>query len=279
MKKIMLALDAAQININTIDFASYIANLTHSKLTGIFLEYLEREHVPVMNNLRGIQYSDTIPEAEISENNDLRRLCEENIHLFKEACKKKEINFSIHRDRGVPIEEIIIESRFADLLIVDAEMSFQTKYEKTPSGFVKEVLAKSECPVVIAPFTLQDVDEIVFAYDGSPSSVFAIKQFTYLFPEFSDKKITILQVNEKEDLPIINNHQIGELLQMHYSGIGFSFLHGKASDQLFSYLAFKNNAFVVMGAFGRSILSTFFRHSTAELVIKTNNLPVFIAHH
>jgi nucleotide-binding universal stress UspA family protein len=35
----------------------------------------------------------------------------------------------------------------------------------------------------------------------------------------------------------------------------------------------------VMGAFGRSMLSGFFKHSTAELIIKTVNLPVFVAHH
>jgi hypothetical protein len=34
-----------------------------------------------------------------------------------------------------------------------------------------------------------------------------------------------------------------------------------------------------MGAFGRSMLSDFFKHSTAELIVKTINLPVFIAHH
>ncbi len=185
----------------------------------------------------------------------------------------------MHLDKGVPVWEIISESRFAELLIVDPEMSFGGKNEGVPTGFIKEVLAKSECPVVIAPFSFYGTEEILFAYDGSKSSLFAIKQFTYLFPELTDKKVTILQVNENEDGPVIEKEKIGELLQMHYSSIGFHTLYGKASDELYNYLLGKKNIFVVMGAFGRGMLSGFLKHSTAELVVKTINLPIFIAHH
>ena len=38
MKKILVAIHAKQINANVFDFACYIAKLTHSKLTGVFLE-------------------------------------------------------------------------------------------------------------------------------------------------------------------------------------------------------------------------------------------------
>ncbi len=37
-KKILLAMDAMNLNTNVIDFGCYIARLTHSRLTGIFLE-------------------------------------------------------------------------------------------------------------------------------------------------------------------------------------------------------------------------------------------------
>lgn len=279
MKKIILALDAAQINTKTIDFACYIARLTDSKLTGIFLENFAGRELSVMKNSRGSQYAHVVLETEISENDRHATLCELNLHLFQEACKKQYVNCSMHLDRGVPIEEIIIESRFADLVIVDPEISFRKKDEKLPTGFVKDLLVRSVCPVVIAPSNPQDIDEILFAYDGKPSSLFAIKQFTYLFPEFSGKKITIVRVIEKGDSAAINNCPVRELLQIHYPQIEFMFLHGKAGEQLFQYLAFRKNTFVVMGAFGRTMLSTFFRRSTAELVIKANNVPVFIAHY
>jgi hypothetical protein len=162
---------------------------------------------------------------------------------------------------------------------VDPEMSFGGTGGGMPTRFIKEVLAKSECPVVIAPFSFYGIDEVLFAYDGSASSVFAIKQFIYLFPELADKKVTILQVLENDNETIVEKEKIGELLQQHYSNIGFQSLHGKAGDELFGHLIKKKNVFVVMGAFGRGMFSGFFKHSTGELIIKTINLPVFIAHH
>jgi hypothetical protein len=47
----------------------------------------------------------------------------------------------------------------------------------------------------------------------------------------------------------------------------------------YRYLLEKKNVLVVTGAFGRSTLSDLFKHSTAELLVKTIDLPVFISHH
>jgi hypothetical protein len=88
----------------------------------------------------------------------------------------------LHRDRSLPASELLAESRYADLLIVDAQTSFERQYEGIPSDFARQILKESECPVVIAPQTFTEIDEIVFAYDCSASSMFAIKQFTHLIP-------------------------------------------------------------------------------------------------
>ena len=180
--------------------------------------------------------------------------------------------------RGIGLNGIIEASRFADLLIADPEITLEDKPEGMPTGPVKELLMKCECPVILAPFSFYGTDELIFAYDGSASSVFALKQFTYLFPGFTHKKITLLQVEEKEGEPVAASRDIGEWLKMHYASVSFLILKGKADNELFNYLVKKKNAFVVMGAFGRPSVSVFFRHSTADLVMKTINLPLFITH-
>jgi nucleotide-binding universal stress UspA family protein len=271
MKRILVAIDANQVNVNMLDFACFIAKLTHSKLTGIFLDKIKAEEP-----LKEMAY---VALGEPAGTSEKVKLFDEGARLFTNACNNRGANCSLHHDEGSPVVDIIIESRFAELLIVDPEMSFKEKKEVIPSGFIKEVLTKSECPVVLAPFSFYGIDEIIFAYDGSPASVFAIKQFIYLFPEFTEKKVTVLQVNEHGDNAFTEKNKIGELLQMHFSSIGFQSMHGKADDEIFGYLLGKKNVFVVMGAFGRSMLSGFFKHSTAELILKTINLPVFIAHH
>lgn len=273
MKKIIVAIDANEVNMHVVDFACYIAKLTHSKLTGVFLsngKAKEISEIPVLQQeAHGGNQQDAAEKIKLFDN---------NTRLFRDACNNRGANCAIHYVE-IAAADIIKETRFAEMIIVDPEMSFNGKLEGVPTGFIKELLAKSECPVVLAPYSFYGIDEILFAYDGSPAAVYAIKQFTYLFPEFTDKKVTVLQVNEIGNDWITEKAKVEEILQLHYSSIGFQQLQGKASDELLGYLMGKKNVFVVMGAFGRSMLSGFFKHRTAEMIIKTVNLPVFVAHH
>jgi hypothetical protein len=274
MKKMLLVIDATYVNTNTLDFACYLASLSHSKLTGVFLDNHLEDAALAISLAYGAPFSGMV----VSGTEQKRSLCKDNISIFREACSKKNISYSIHHDRNVPAEEIIGESRFSDLIILDAKTSFDIKAQEAPTGFVKKVLMEAECPVIVAPECFTAIDEIVFAYDGSASSVFAIKQFTYLFPELDEKKVTLLQINEADSHDVEKRHQVAEWLKSHYSVINIATLNGKMKNVLFGYLAGKKDLIIVMGAFGRSSFSQFLKSSSAEPVIRAVNLPVFIAH-
>ena len=42
---------------------------------------------------------------------------------------------------------------------------------------------------------VNSIDQLVFAYDGMADSIYAIKQFTYLFPELRDTRIVVVSIN------------------------------------------------------------------------------------
>lgn len=277
MKKILLAIDAEHMDTEVIHFACNIARLTHSTLTGIFLSNY-KEEVQMINMVIGMPYVENVVIGNLPDT-ILQQKQAAHIQQFEKTCAVKGVRCQVYcNNSNNPARSIIDESRFADLVILQATMSFEKKLEEVPTGFVKEVLAEAECPVLVAPLSLADIEEVVFAYDGSPSAVFAIKQFTYLFPELTDKRAIVLQVNKDETLPVTEKEKLGKLLRMHYSGIGFHVLQGKPSDELFGYLLGKQNTIVVMGAFGRGWLSGLFKPATADLLLKTLNLPFFITH-
>lgn len=178
----------------------------------------------------------------------------------------------------MPANEIITESRYADLLILSAGTSFNKIYAETPTEFVKDVLRESECPVIIAPNAFDEIEEIIFTTNFNKSSAFAIKQFTYLFPELNDKKATVLHVNEKRICACKEKHNLKEWLQNRYSSIGFEVLNGNSEEELFDYLLNRKKVFVVMGAYGRNAISRFFKPSHADLLIRMLAQPIFITH-
>jgi nucleotide-binding universal stress UspA family protein len=279
MKKILLVGNAANIDTHAVDFACYIAAITHSSLTGLLLqdELLEK---PVMKFTYGMPYIETITAVDKPGYATLKNSINKTIDSFAGACSSKGIKSHVQLyDAEDAVAGVMEESRFADLMLVVPDTSFEKNEAEHPSHFVKEILAGAECPVLVTPRDFTGIDEVVFAYDGSRSAVYAIKQFTYLFPELADKKLQVLQVNEEADLLLTEKEKIADLLKMHYSGIGFHVLHGKPSEALLAYLRSRKNALVVMGAYGRGWLSELFIPSRAGALLKSTPLPFFIAHH
>lgn len=271
MRKILLAIDALNINIPSIDFACYVAAVTKSKLTGVFLENALNEEIAEE------VYATSISENKLSYN-QRQAITEQHIDFFKEVCEKKNVISNIHRDRGIPAGEIIEESRFADLIIIEPDMSFKRKSEGSPSAFVRDILSEAECPVIISSQRFDGINEIVFTYDASKSAVFAIKQFTYLFPEFNNKKITLLEVNKTNDLKTKAKPKIFEWLRNYYNDLHVEILCGTPEEELFKAVFEKRNLLLVMGAYGRNALSSFFKESRAALIVRKTNIPIFIAH-
>ena len=278
MIKILVALDCRVINMKTVDFACYMARVAHSKLTGIFLEEREFEKTPTRKIVLGQPYVETIVASDIPGNEARQKTKLENIQTFKDACENRGIPATVRVDDGIPATEIVRETRFADILIVDATTSFSNKPEASPTDFVKEILTRSECPVIIAPESDGIIEEIIFPCDNSRSAATAIKHFSYLFPEFRNKKLTVLEVKKEETKPDADEGRLNEWLTVHYPKAAYIAIKGDPSDEIFTYLLKRDNIMAVMGSYGRSSLSRLFRPSHAELVTKTMTRPLFISH-
>jgi len=281
MEKILLVIDGKELSMPALEFACYLGRLTKSTITGVFLENHPADQKPVLKTVSGSTSLDWELDETSEEYISKRKLIEATIVDFRNACENRSVRCAIHRDAGVPASEVIAESRYADLIVIDAATSFNNKFEGSPTDFVKDVLKDAECPVIIAPESFDGIAEIIFAYDGSKSAAFALKQFSYLFPELEDKRAILLRINDKGEWNDEDDdkHKLTEWLQNRYSAIGFHTLKGDTDDRLFDYLFKRKNCMVVMGAYGRNSISRFFKKSHADKIIRTVILPIFISHY
>lgn len=141
MEKILLAVDAINPDNNSLEFACYLGRLTKSKITGVFLENLSIEERPLLKKV--LANADNAEEEVLSGPKEKMELIEKNISFFEEACINREVNYRLYLDGGNPAGKLIEESRFADLLVLDAAMSFHKHYEGIPTEFAREVLKKA----------------------------------------------------------------------------------------------------------------------------------------
>src|SRR4051812_26153940 len=142
MEKIVVLLDSERPDHSTIDFGCYLAELTGSKLLGILMKKAVVELAPPVM-YAGSDYKKKGEPATINT--------DRSVMYFLEESRKRGIRADVLVEKAGPARAAIFESRFADLLVVSANLSFLGDTDITPSFFVKHLLAESECPVVLAP--------------------------------------------------------------------------------------------------------------------------------
>jgi len=272
MIKILALHDVEHSSQSVIDLSCYLAKLNHSNITGVFPDYPSDNHSAYARFV-----SDDAPYVVESKQKASRM--EDAIAHFREACESQGIRCSIHRDTGDPESDIIAESMFADVLVTQEDISFSEEDNQVPSELMTHLLTHAKCPIVLSPFAFLEPKEIVFAYDGTQSSMFALKQLSYLFPQLKDNPLIIMEVANEGDDVDTGTAKLREWLDGKFAHVEHVVREGDPSNCLLEVVLTRPEALLVLGAFGRNAVSRFFKPSVAGSIIKFATIPVFIAHH
>jgi nucleotide-binding universal stress UspA family protein len=233
--------------------------------------------VPVVTTFEGVGYLDY---SKLST-----EYCKKREHPYGptvesvfDACDRVGLRASILLNRPVTIQELIREAKYADLIILDHAIPFDPYSNNGYASTLQDLLQNAACPVLILRDGAIDIEELVFTYNGTTSSIYAIKQFIQLFPALSDRPVSLLYVADGIADSVPEHEKIMNYLQFHYSRIGVRILRGNPSTEITNFLKNRKTAVVTFGAYGRSNLSRFFHPSDADYTLRTLKQPVFITH-
>ncbi len=273
MKKLIIALDGQHFPKGAFEFVKYINTKSKILLAGIFLSPVDYSKVLAFTGMEGISI---MPEWLMKNEDD--KIVNRNISLFREACIAEGIEFRIHKDTDLmAISSLIEETRFADCLLISSDLFYENVQKEQPNFYLEEVLKKAECPVMLIPEKYKEPGQVILTYDGSESSVLAIKQFAYVYPELAIKDTTLLSIsNHEEELPEYS--MITELVAGHFPNLKLESLHMTNKREFIQWLSSQPESFIVMGSFSRSLFSQIFKRSFASSVIHEIKMPIFISH-
>ena len=278
MKKFIVAIDGLKYSTSATEYAVHLAKQANAHLVGIFLDDFTY-HSYKIYELVGEEVED-IMERRLrleAKDNSTRN---EAVQFFEEACRRAGVDHTIHHDRNIALQELLHESIYADLLVVDKKETF-THYEETaPSRFIRDLLANVQCPILVVPDKYAPLDKAVILYDGTPSSVYAVRMFSYILCALKYLEIEVFTAkSEKSDLHVPDNRLMKEFMKRHYPNASYTVLKGEAERTIIEHLAtISGNAIVVLGAYDRGMVSRWFRPSMADVLMKALDLPFFIAH-
>ena len=277
MLKIIAAFDGLKFSESTKQYAFNLTKKTQSHLTGVFLD--DRSYTSY--KVYDLVFDQGVSEEKLKllrKNDELKR--KKSADIFDLDSKKVGVNYNIHHDKNVAIQDLLHESVFADLLIINFTESFTHYQEEYPTRFVRDLLSNTQCPVLLVPSTYKAFDKLIFLYDGTPTSVYALKMFNYLFSNFNNLPIEVISIRSMESSLHLPDHKlIKELINRHFSNATFTILKGLPDEEIVQHLkAQQNTSLAILGAYRRTMLSRWFKSSMADTLIKKLDLPLFIAH-
>lgn len=273
MKKILIAFNGEYYPGPALDFALTLNKTQPVLLTGVFIPQATYSYLWTSASAAVGPTFPPLLEEVSSE------IVEANIRKFKAFCQTNNIQYKVHTDiYDFVLPELIKETRFADLLVIDSEKFYESISREEEASHLRDVLQSSECPVLVIPEKFQFPGKNILAYDGSQSSVYAIKQFAYLFPEFADNE-TVVVFSEKEgDGELPYESYIQELARQHYKNFQLLKLEIDPKEYFSTWLSEEKKPILVTGSFGKRSIFKIFRKSFVQDVIEERTLPVFIAH-
>lgn len=277
MQKIIAVFDAFRFSESTQNYAIAIARQENAHLVGVFLD----DFLYSSFNIYQVLYKELKTKKEIKA---LEKKDEETrkkaADVFGKACRKNNVPVTIHHDTSIARQELLHESIYADLLVIDARETFMSVQEAAPTRFIKELLANTQCPVLVVPPSYQPFSKVLMLYDGAPSSVFAVRMFAYILPQLLSLPVEVISVKpQDESLHLPDNKLMKEFMKRHCPSAVYTVLKGDADTEITARLAKESmQTLVVLGAYRRNAVSRWFKPSLADALMTKTKLPLFIAH-
>ncbi|MCU7549286.1 universal stress protein [Chitinophagaceae bacterium LB-8] len=270
MKKILIIINGFQLFHNDLNYAIHLAKTEKAVLHGLFVHNLKLQEVEGYAFPSDINLTDTNFSIE-SEREELVKLQSAQVKLFEDICSSGGVSFKSQLIHENFLDALIYNSAFADLVIINAEVD--TTYYSLNS-----LLTNLYCPVLLLSKEVGIFDKIIIAYDGHSSSIHAMRQFAYLFTSWHHLPVYLVSVLPQNIREIEYKEQVQEWLSLQFPDAHINVLKGDVKEELPLFISLNQDAIVVMGAFGRSSLSRFFKESLANVVLAKAKTALFITH-
>ena len=277
MKKFIVAFDGLRFSESVRDYAVQLARQSSAHLVGVFLDDFMRHSYKIYDLITKNESYEARQTQLEEKDRYTRKLA---VDSFESACQDAGLNYSVHHDRSVAIQELVHESIFADLLMIDISETLSAYPDKVPTKFVRDLLTQVQCPVIIVPQLFKPINKLVLFYDGEPSSVHAIKMFSYTLASLKQQPtelVAIKDTDESRHLP--DNKLMKEFMKRHFPNASYTVLNGPPESTSVEFLkAQTGNPLIILGAYGRGMVSRWFSPSMGDTLMKNLRFPLFIAH-
>lgn len=271
MKKILFLCDGDNFSESAFAFIRSVNAYERVFVKGLFFNVMDFE--PMI-------HASYVPTAGpyVSLLEEQAKKVKQSIDRFEERCLAAGIQYHVRNTKEEWRKSLFREeSRFADLVVASEDMFGSNVYFSQPGLYLHEALHESECPVMLVPELFRLPESIVVAYDGKKECMFALKQFNYLFPQYSHLPVEMVYVTDDGEEEEVPNQSLASEYSSRYYPSQRIFRLSMNAGGFAEWLEEHENVLLVAGSFSRPVFSGLWHKSFANRPIN-RHIPVFVAH-
>jgi hypothetical protein len=266
MKQFLLVLDNDQPCFNAIENGVRCAKSAGAFLSAIIISHSPTESArsyPFPNDWE-LTFGAASDESLEETSADLLAV---NKKLLADCCHSENQVFEIIEEQ-VDLANLVARTKFVDCLLCDGKLN--------PGRYhITDLLTRAFCPVYLLGDRLVPPRSVVLAYDGSAACMSAARSYTQLFETRVDYVCLHLTT---QGLAVPNRDQLDNWLLHHHPDASIVVEEQEVEAGLANWLSTHPADLVIMGSFGRSAVSRFFRHSLASRLLEEGGYGLLLSH-
>lgn len=278
MKNVLVALDGSAISEGAQGAAIELAREHEATVTAVGVvdvpEITHPEPVPI----GGGAFKQMKEETLMAQ---ARERIDEFLERFERRCREEGVDFSTVCREGDPHEEIALEARCHDLIVIGRETYFHFATREEKGDTLRQLAHSMPRPLLSTPAEKRNGNGILVSYDDSLPVVRALQLYLLLDP-FSSDEIRVLAVDEEQSKAEEKCRRAVAFLERHRRRVEARPVASKQrpSDVILEETDAYMPRLLVMGSFGHNGLrERLFGTTTDRLLFDADcPVPVFLYH-
>lgn len=276
LKSLLVGLDASPWSRTAVDLALRWAGPLDAMVVGLGVidtASMAGEAVP----LGASYYKERQDAARLQRS---RREVEQLLEQLTLRCSEAGVSCKLLEDEGDPSQQILLEAQRYDLLVLGQRLHFRYSGNVPEDGTLEKVLASSPRPLVAVPEEAHPGVSVVVAYDGSLQAARALQAFQQTGLDLG-REVHVVSIDPSHVEAARRADRAAEFLRLHDLRVTVHPIASSASpaEVLLARAKEVQADLLVMGAYGKSTLHTFFFGSVTKTILRSPPpIPLFLYH-
>ena len=195
IKRILVALDPDTDTPVATSYAADIAVRAQAEVTGIAV--VDMGSIEASSRGGGIGSMYLMEKVQGRLTAEARTVARELTSAFHQTMEASGVDAHAHIEEGVPVERIMEDMNYHDVLVVGKDPHFFYSHPDRTSMTLEEVVKNVVGPTLVVPDARRSISRALVAFDGSRASARAMQSFVHLQPFGAELPLDIVNIHSK----------------------------------------------------------------------------------